>query len=68
MIEVPSTNNRLVVILPDRDRIYGRGYLLFVDGKSVERYRTFGEAYRHAKEVAGTAEPGDTHDDERTGG
>jgi prepilin-type processing-associated H-X9-DG protein len=52
MYELQDPTGRLIVVLPMTLKHYGRVNCLFIDGKCVEQYKTFGEATRHARALA----------------
>jgi len=58
MIELQDSGGRLVVVLPMRLRHGGNRACVFVDGRLVGEYGTFGEAARHARSLAEVRCPG----------
>jgi prepilin-type processing-associated H-X9-DG protein len=52
MYEIRDDQDRLIVVMPIRDKHYGLLNYVFIDGHVHAQYKTFGEAARHARDLA----------------
>jgi hypothetical protein len=52
MFELQDDTGRLIVVMPTRDKHYGRVSYVFVDGKMRAQHKTFSAAMRHARDLA----------------
>jgi hypothetical protein len=52
MYELQDKNGRLIVVMPFREKHYGRSVCVFVNGKCVGEHKSFGEAAKHARALA----------------